>query len=235
MKKLLLSILLILSLTTVASAEVLAVAAGIAPCVEELMEAFVEQGGHRMEMVKASCGVLARQIEAGAPYQLLLLSEPRWPQWLAEKGFLDAPEAFAQGKLVLWNPGEKSPDLDKMSGICAVPKPETTAYGMLARQYLKDEGLWNTLMAEERVIFVGNAPQAVMTVRNGAAGAGFIPQSMAIKCGGTATAVPDMTIDQVGGLLTQHGPDSEAFWNFCRSSKADAIWIKWDFLPVTSR
>lgn len=234
MKKLLIALALAFALCSAASAEVVAVAAGIAPCVEEIMAAYVEEGGNSLEMVKASCGVLAKQIEAGAPYQLLLLSEPRWPNWLKEKGFLPEPEAFARGKLVLWNPGNQAPDLKRMEGIYVAPKPETTAYGMLAKEYLQKSGQWDRLTSENRLLFVGNAPQAIMAVKNGAAMAGFIPQSMAIKSGGTAATVPEMVIDQVGGLLKGHGPDAEAFWNFCRSDKALPIWLKWAFEPVTS-
>lgn len=234
MKKVLFALALVLIFSAAASAEILAVAAGIAPCVEEVMDAYVQQGGNRLEMVKASCGVLAKQIEAGAPYQLLLLSEPRWPMWLKEKGFLAEPEAFARGRLVLWNPGQTAPDLESLSGTYAVPKPETTAYGMLARQYLQRNGLWEGMLAENRLIFVGNAPQSVMAVKNGAATAGFIPQSMAIKSGGTFAAVPETVIDQVGGLLKGHGPDAAGFWEFCRSAEADPVWRKWDFEPVTA-
>lgn len=235
MKKILLVLSVALALCSTASAEVVAVAAGIAPCVEEVMEAFVLQGGKPMEMVKASCGVLAKQIEAGAPYQLLLLSEPRWPLWLQEKGFLVKPETFARGKLALWSPGDKTPDLDGLEGTYVVPKPETTAYGMLAKEYLRKKGLWKRLESEKRLLFVGNAPQAIMAVKNGAATAGFVPQSMAIKSGGTAITVPGMIIDQVGGLIEGHGPDADAFWKFCRSEKAVSIWLKWDFEPVTPR
>jgi len=45
---------------------VLVVAAGIAPCVEEVMEAYIAQGGEMLGMVKGSCGVLARQMASGA-------------------------------------------------------------------------------------------------------------------------------------------------------------------------
>lgn len=235
MKKILLTLTLALLLCSAASAEVVAVAAGIAPCVEEVMDSFVQQGGTPLEMVKASCGVLAKQIDAGAPYQLLLLSEPRWPMWLQKKCFLPEPAAFARGKLVLWSPGTQTPDLSDMQNIYAVPKPETTAYGMLAKEYLLKKGLWEKLAAEKRLIFVGNAPQSVMAVKTGAADAGFIPQSMAIKSGGNCLALPGMVIDQVGGLLKGHGSDAAAFWKFCRSSQATPIWLKWGFEPVTPR
>lgn len=235
MKRILLALTLALALCSAASAEVVAVAAGIAPCVEEIMDSYVQQGGSPLEMVKASCGVLAKQIEAGAPYRLLLLSEPRWPQWLKKKGFLPQPQAFARGKLVLWNPGPDLPDLADMKGTYAVPKPETTAYGMLAKEYLQKKGLWEPLVAEKRLIFVGNAPQSVMAVRNGAATAGFIPRSMALKSGGSAVPVPGMVIDQVGGLLKGYGPEAKSFWDFCHSPQAAPIWVKWGFEAVTPR
>ncbi|KRT36309.1 hypothetical protein HMPREF1705_03585 [Acetomicrobium hydrogeniformans ATCC BAA-1850] len=76
-------------------ANVVAVAAGIAPCVEEVMEAYAEAGGEKMEFVKEACGPLANKIAMGAPYDMFLASEPRWPKWLKAKGMLVDVHAFA--------------------------------------------------------------------------------------------------------------------------------------------
>ncbi len=228
---------LMLSISTIqplqADADVVAVAAGIAPCVEEVMQAFIDQGGEQLQMVKGACGPLARQMAAGAPYDLLLASEPRWPNWLKEKGVLPNLIVFAIGQLTLWHDKAAPPELAILKGsLVAVPEPETTAYGMLAKEYLIREGLWRDALEGKRIIFLGSAPQAVLAVRHGAAAAAFIPHSMAIKAKGSCLIIPGAVIDQVGGLPLKAGKSAGDFWSFCRSRKAEPIWRRWGFKPV---
>jgi molybdate transport system substrate-binding protein len=213
--------------------DVLAVAAGIAPCVEEIMQAYTAQGGEVLEMVQGSCGVLARQMSSGAPYDLLLASEPRWPNWLRGKGGISDLKVFARGQLVLWHEKSDPPKLISLGKyLLAIPEPGTTAYGMLAKEYLQRRGLWAELLERKKIIFVGNAPQAVLAVRHGALDAAFIPRSMAIKAGGSYINIERAVIDQVGGLAAGAGENACRFWLFCRSDGIKSIWRKWGFEAV---
>ncbi|MQY77361.1 MAG: molybdate ABC transporter substrate-binding protein [Spirochaeta sp.] len=216
--------------------DVLAVAAGIAPCVEEVVEAYIAQGGEAIGMVKGSCGVLARQMASGAPYDLLLASEPRWPNWLKGKGGILDLKIFARGQVVLWHEKSDPPKLLSLGKyLLSIPEPETTAYGMLAKEYLQRRGLWDYLIESKKIIFVGNAPQAVLAVRNGALDAAFIPRSMAIKAGGSYINIDRAVIDQVGGLAVGAGENARRFWLFCRSADVQAIWRKWGFEAVITK
>ena len=221
--------LLLFALPAAAQAEIVAVAAGIAPAVEEVLAAHVERGGEGLEIVTGSCGALAKQIVAEAPYQMLLLSEPRWPQWLQERGLLRDSATFALGKLALWWPKEEAPDLEHLPSPLAVPDPETTAYGLLGKVYLEERELWETLKADERVLLVASAPTGVLTVKSGAAAAAFVPVGTEIKAGGSVAVIAEKTTEMIGGLLPSAGPDSRAFWAFCLSAQASPIWEKWGY------
>ncbi len=213
--------------------DVMAVASGIAPCLEEVMEAYITRGGEVLQMVQGSCGVLARQMSSGAPYDLLLASEPRWPNWLKGKGGISDLKVFARGQLVLWHEKSDPPKLLSLGKyLLAIPEPETTAYGMLAKEYLQRRGLWAELLESKKIIFVGSAPQAVLAVRHGALDAAFIPRSMAIKAGGSYINIARGVIDQVGGLAVEAGENARRFWLFCRSAGAQSIWRKWGFEAV---
>jgi len=216
-----------------AGCDILAVAAGIAPCVEEVIEAYIARGGEMLGMVKGSCGVLARQMASGAPYDLLLASEPRWPNWLKGRGGISELKVFARGQLVLWHEKNDPPKLLSLGEyLLAMPEPETTAYGMLAKEYLQRQGLWAELLERRKIIFVGSAPQAVLAVRHGALDAAFIPRSMAIKAGGSCINIERAVIDQVGGLAVGAGENARRFWLFCRSADVESIWRKWGFETI---
>lgn len=220
----------LLCLASSASAEVVAVAAGIAPAVKEAMEAHVKGGGEPLEVVTGSCGVLAKQIAGGAPYQMILLSEPKWPQWLEEKGLLKESAAFAIGKLAFWwGKADAMIDLNSIPSPLAVPDPKTTAYGVLGKHYLEKRGLWEEMNRKGAILIVANAPAAVVAVKSGSAKAACVPVGTEIKAGGTSAVVPEETTPMIGGLLTSAGPASRTFWDFCLSSEAAPIWRKWGY------
>lgn len=209
--------------------EVVAVAAGISPCVEEIMDIYKAKGGNPMSMVTGPCGALAKQTEAGAPYDLVLLSEPRWPNWMEKKGLLTDLHTFAIGQLVLWTPFGEEPSLEGLKDqVTAIPDPEMTAYGMLAKNYLTSKDLWDSFMSG-KIVTAKSAPQSVVVVSSGAATWAFIPKSSAIKAGGTYLTLDGATMAQIGGLTPKAGPDAKAFWEFCRSEEMDQIWTKWGF------
>ncbi len=209
--------------------EVMAVAAGISPCVEEIMDLYKTMGGTPLSMVTGPCGALAKQAEAGAPYDLVMMSEPRWPNWMKGKGLLTDLKTFAIGQLVLWSPKGDQPTLEGLKDhVIAIPDPEMTAYGMLAKNYLTSKGLWDSFISG-KIVTTKSAPQAVMAVSGGAADWAFIPKSSALKAGGPFLSL-EATMEQVGGVKPDSSPTARAFWDFCRSKEADEIWLKWGFL-----
>ncbi|MCF7935481.1 MAG: substrate-binding domain-containing protein [Synergistales bacterium] len=216
-----------------ANAEVMAVAAGIAPAVEAVIDDFVDQGGEPFDLVKGPCGALARQMKSGAPFDIVLLSEPRWPGWMEEQGLLVDVAPFARGQLVLMAEGEAPPSWPPApDAVVAIPEPDSTAYGLLAKQYLQERGEWVRYGDTERTAFVGGAPQAVMAVRHGAADLAFVPRSAAQKVGGAMLVLEGMTTPQVGGLAPDAGPSARAFWEFCRQPAEDATWRSMGLLPL---
>lgn len=218
---------------TIYSEDIVAVAAGIAPCVEEVTQAFVAQGGEPLNLVKGPSAPLAIQMASGAAYDLLLEAELRWPKWLEAQGGLKDLGVFAKGRLVLWYDKEIPPTWEILrEGVIAVPEPDTTAYGMLARDYLSQKGLWDQLNKNGSLVFLKSAPQAILAVKYGAAIAALVPQCIVMKAGGSYLLISEAVIDHTGGLSPAAGQNARDFWNFCRSPVASPIWRKWGFEPV---
>jgi len=217
--------------------DTLALAAGIAPCVKEIHQQYVDEGNPPLEMVLGPCGALARQAAAGAPFDMFLLSEARWPQWMVEKGLGEDVHAFAIHSLALWSKNEAVATLDEaVRHIMACPTPETTAYGMLAKRMLEDEGLWEDLEAKDMFVFVKSAPEAILAVRSGSAVSAFVPLVSAVnmqkELGGSVVSFVHVRENQVGGLFTGAGENARNFWKYVRSEAASPIWEKWHFEPV---
>ena len=161
-----------------------AVSFAIAPCIEELAESFTRTTGEKIDILPGQTRSLSRQMAMGAPYDLFLAAENRWPAWLEEQKGITDSEIFAYGYLVLWSGKKKLPDIQNMAGtIIAVPEPEAAATGLLARNYFSELGLWQKLESAGNLMFVRNIPQAVLTVTHGPAEAAFISLTTALQAG----------------------------------------------------
>lgn len=197
------------------------------------MQAFRERGGKPLTLVKGPSAALAIQMASGAAYDLLLEAESRWPKWLEAQGRLQDLGVFAKGRLVLCHDRETPPTWQTLKeGVIAVPEPDTTAYGMLARDHLTEKGLWEQLNRKGALIFLKTAPQAILAVQYGAAVAALVPQCIVMKAGGSYLLISEAVIAQTGGLSPAAGQNAREFWKFCRSTAASPIWQKWGFEPV---
>lgn len=214
---------------------VVAVSAGIAQCVEDIHRAFTAAGNPPLTFVKEATGPLAQKIDAGAPYDLLVAADPKWPQWLTERGKLRDLHPCARGHLVLWSQKKEFCHPEALQDrIVASPTPESTSHGKLAQAYLASRKLWNVVPENTKLILTGNALQAVMAVKAGSAEVALIPTSLAIEVGGSYVVLPADPIPTVGGLrAAEADPNAVRFWTFLRSSDASKIWERWGFEPLS--
>jgi molybdate transport system substrate-binding protein len=212
---------------------VVAVSAGISPCVEEIMSAFVTSGGQALTLVKEATGPLARQIDQGAPYDLLIAADPEWPEWLVERGHSRDSRVCALGMLALWSPEPvKGIGARELSALTlAVPNPEFTSFGKLAQGYLEGLGLWEKGLKEKRILLCGGAPQCVAAVRAGTAKAALVPLTTAIRMGKEVKEIRNAGALRTIVLVTDRvsSPNALAFKSFLFREKARSIWKKWGF------
>ena len=134
----------------------------------------------------AASGNLVAQIRHGAPFDVLMAADTKYPQALIESGHADTESLsiFAHGILVLWPRSEsqetwqevlKNPDLHRL----AIAHPEIAPYGQAARAFLLDQGHWLNL--KPRIVTGENAAQTLQFVQSGNADAGFVAASLLIS------------------------------------------------------
>ncbi len=88
----------------------IAAAANMQFAVAELTKVFSEQTGIECETVTSSSGKLTAQIIEGAPFDVLLSADMKFPEELYKRGLtLNEPLVYAYGNLILWTlkPGEE--------------------------------------------------------------------------------------------------------------------------------
>jgi molybdate transport system substrate-binding protein len=148
-----------------------AAAADLAPLEAPLARAFERASGLRVRFVLGASGMLTRQIEQGAPYDVFLSASEKYVTDLAVEGKLDrdSVRVYAHGRIALWSKDgriQRLADLGSPRVLhIAIPNPAHAPYGVAARQALENQGLWKGM--EGRVVYAENVRQALQYAESG--------------------------------------------------------------------
>ena len=82
---------------------VVATAANVQYVMKEIKREFEQESGKKIEIVVASSGKLTTQIREGAPFDVFVSADTKYPEEIFKNGGSDVkPEVYATGALVLW-------------------------------------------------------------------------------------------------------------------------------------
>ena len=137
-----------------------------------------------------SSGTLFAQIDNGAPFDLFLSADVKFPRQLIERGKAEKDSLFlyAIGHVVVWVPKESKLDLATLGAKAlldpsvrkiAIANPDVAPYGAAAVAALKHLGLHGAVSA--KLVLGENVAQAAQFVQSGAADAGVISLSLALS------------------------------------------------------
>lgn len=145
---------------------------------EALAPAFEAANGVKLVFAFGASGVLQKQIEAGAPADVLASASPKQVDALIAEDLISAEETvtFASNDLVILVPkgnprGVHGPqDLAKADKL-VTGNPDTAPHGAKAKEWLTGLGLWKGL--QPKFIFAENAAQTLDYVARGEVDAGI--------------------------------------------------------------
>lgn len=168
----LLFILLLIPATARATDVHLAAAASLRELVMAVATCFEKlHPEHRVLVNAAASGTLARQIEAGAPADLFLSSNPQWMTYLVERDKIarDRPLSWAANRLVVVGRGGALTSLAELAALqkLAIGSPESVPAGRYARSMLQNAGLYAGLEADRRLVFTKDVRQALLFAEQG--------------------------------------------------------------------
>jgi molybdate transport system substrate-binding protein len=219
----------------------IATAANMQFVMEELVAVFEEQTDVECEVVLSSSGKLSVQIQAGAPYDLFLSADEKYPKSVCAADWcLGVPRTYAFGRLVLWT----SLEVDevnwsilnqKATTFVALANPKTAPYGRAAQEVLEAKQLWDTL--QEKIVMGESIAQTNQFLLTGAARVGLTARSATetpqMKKQGRWMLIPDVfhqPIRQDVVLLKSAQPDARLFYDFLFSTEAKAILEQYGYL-----
>jgi len=163
-----------------------AVAANFAGPLARIGKAFTASTGHTLKVSAGATGKFHAQIQAGAPFEVLIAADDETPKRLVAEGLAVAGSNFtyAIGKLVLWSarPGLVDGEGQVLSGKAyehlAIANPKIAPYGAAGLDVLKARGLSGAVAP--RLVTAESLAQAYQFVATGNAELGFVALSQVI-------------------------------------------------------
>ena len=248
MKKMLLIVLVFLLAAPLAAAAgeiTVAGAANVQFTLEDLKAEFTRETGIGVKTVIGSSGKLTSQIENGAPFDVFLSADTKYPAVLYKEGFsLRSPKVYAYGVLVLWT----MKDLDLSQGLnvlngpgivkIAIADPALAPYGRQAVNALKFYKLYD---AEKKKLVLGESiSQANQFITTGAADIGFTAESVVLapdmKGKGKWVEVDPHSYQPIAqGVIVlkygdqTHSKEAREFYDFLFSSPAREIFKRYGY------
>ena len=159
-------------------------AASLYDLLREVAPHFEEQSGHRLRINFAASGLLARQIQQGAPADLFFSADQERMD-LLEKAALLLPGTRRDcltNQLVVVIREQSALQLHAAADLCqqgvqriALGQPASVPAGFYAREWLRQESLWEEL--KSRIIPTENVRAALVAVESGHVQAAVVYQS----------------------------------------------------------
>ncbi len=215
----------------------IATAANMQFAMAALSTQFTKQTGIKTNLVIASSGKLTAQIKEGAPYDMLVSADMKYPNEI-QKFDLAAttPKVYAYGKLVLWSMQKNvKPNIELLSTNnikhIALANPKTAPYGQAAIDVLKHYQVYDT--CQKKLVYGESIAQTNQFITSRAAEVGFTAKSVVLsqkmKGKGEWVDLDPLTYNRIEqGIVRIKGAnemeeEAIAFYNFMFSENAKKI------------
>jgi len=223
----------------------IATAANVQFAMEELIREFKTQTGIDATSVVSSSGKLTAQIMEGAPYDLLVSANMKYPTYLQEQGeAVGSVSVYAYGTLVAWSMTGQSlrvtPEYLVEGGISkiAIANPKNAPYGEQAINYFKHYGVFEKV--EPLLVYGESIAQTNQYIISKAAEVGLTAKSVVLspeaRGKGRWLELPHSSYAPIeqGVVITRYGnehhtKESLAFFTFLFSETAQEIFSKYGY------
>lgn len=225
---------------------IVATAANVQYVMADLKAEFEKETGKEIVLVVSSSGKLTSQIREGAPFDVFVSADTKYPREIFSKGGgSEPPRVYALGSLVLWSmlipQSELKPEYLQTGNVrkVAIPNPKLAPYGAAAMQVLDKLNLRKQV--EPKLVFGESISQTAQYITTGSTEAGFCALSIVLspemKGKGNWVLIDSSLYTPIeqAAILLNHSDDSpkketsKKFYDFLYSQKAKAILRKYGY------
>lgn len=207
---------------------------------KEVAAEFEKETGNKVVLSMGSTGMLAKQIEHGAPFDVFFSANKSYVDGLASKGLVlkDTVEIYARGRIVLATrkgSGVTLKDIKDLPGgsfRIAIANPDHAPYGMAAMEAMKSAGIWDEV--KPRLVYGENIRQTLQYIQAGNAPAGIVALSVASVQEIDFVMIPDglhRPIDQAAAVVAASKEERAArdFIKYVNGPKGRPIMERYGF------
>jgi molybdate transport system substrate-binding protein len=224
-----------------------AVAANLNFAMPEIAASFKQATGREVKLAFGASGNFARQIRAGAPFELFLSADEANVKALVDAGVaVDAGRVYAIGRLALFAPNASAVRVDPaLAGLAealrgggakriAIANPDLAPYGVAAREALRRRNLWDAVQG--RIVLGENVNQTAQFALAGGVDAALLPYSIVVSPGfgakGRAALLPESLHDPIVQrmvLVKGAGETARQLYAFVLGPQGRAILVRYGF------
>jgi molybdate transport system substrate-binding protein len=218
-----------------------AAASDLTPAFEEIGREFEASQKTKVIFVFGSTGLLTRQIENGAPFDVFAAANVSYIDQLDQKGLIvpGTKRIYARGRITMWTTADSALKIEKIEDLArpevhriAIANPDHAPYGLAARQALETARVWDVV--RPKLVYGDNIRQTLQFAETGNVEVAIMALSLSVQSKGRWVLVPEelhQPIDQGMGVLkgTKNEPAARAFSDFVNGEKGREIMKKYGF------
>lgn len=243
MKKTAIAILFLIVTVRAASASEILVsaAADLSRAFKEIGALYEKESGNKVIFNFGSTGMLAQQIEGGAPVDLFASANKSYIDDLEKKGLIlpDTKRAYAVGRITLATPrnGLRLNSLQELARpeikMLAIANPSHAPYGMAAKEAMEKSGVWDKV--KDKMVYGENVRQVLQYLETGNVDAAIIALSISIGSDVNYTIIPQelyTPLEQAMAVIKAGKNQKEArvFEDFINGPKGRPVMKKYGFV-----
>lgn len=228
--------------TAPAEAELtVAAASDLTPAFEEIGREFQASHGTKVIFVFGSTGLLTRQIENGAPFDVFAAANVSFIDQLDQKGFIlpGSKRIYGRGRITLWTTANSPVRIEKIEDLTrpevsriAIANPDHAPYGQAAREALESARIWEAV--RPKLVYGDNIRQTLQYAETGNVEVAIVALSLSAQSKGRWVLVPEelhKPLDQGMGVIegTKNEQSARAFCDFVSGDKGREILKKFGF------
>ncbi|MCH2056131.1 MAG: molybdate ABC transporter substrate-binding protein [Thalassotalea sp.] len=221
-----------------------AVASNFLATAKALTPAFEEQYKVSVQWINGASGSIYQQIKHGAPYDAFFSADKLRPEKLKVSKHLlvNSVKPYTLGQLSLFSAKHPNMTLADIKNHprsfprVAIANPETAPYGLAAKVWLSEHGLWE---AYEKTLIVGsNVGQTFQQVRTKAVDAGFVSSGQLVAHQLVTVPVPlknpEQLLQYAGVLATSKNAETaELLIEYFRTESVQLKLSELGYLPLS--